>query len=284
MAKIIQFIHPGPEHSYNNRVSERMHKDWNSEEHKRKFCKATGEYIGIDNRNHKGKFMFWGEWEPPSFVDQTNQNSPLPKYIHSPYLPINVNGNIVLTGTQNTDPCVFGEYFKYFVCQQIRANGKLTQMAYLNQGDLILFGSGKNRKFIIDTVFIVDNTIEVSKVEPTYEVISIDRCVNYSSLGCKIYKGKAFSENDIYSFTPANKSYFGRLEVPPNAKLLLNDYITNTLTQGRKVSEVNEVTIRKVWNELKSLTQNQGLLLAHKIEWPHKIINGQSTTIKFGKC
>lgn len=284
MAKIIQFIHPGPEHSYDNCVSGIMHKDWNSEEHKRKFCKATGEYIGIDNRNNKGKFMFWGEWEPPSFVDQTNQNSPLPKYIHSPYLPINVNGNIVLTGTQNTDPCVFGEYFKYFVCQQIRANGKLTQMAYLKQGDLILFGSGKNRKFIIDTVFIVDNTIEVSKVEPTYEVISIDRYVNYASLGCKIYKGKAFSENDIYSFTPANKSYFGRLEVPTNAKLLLNNYITNTLTQGRKVSEVNEVTIRKVWNELKSLTQNQGLLLAHKIEWPNKIINGQSPTNKFRKC
>lgn len=282
MAKIIQFIHPGPEHSYDNYVIGRMHKDWNSGEHKRKFCEANGEYIGLDNKNNTGKFMFWGEWEPPSFVDLTNQDSPLPKYIHSPYLPINVNGNVVLTGTQNTDPCVFGEYFKYFVCQQIRTNGKLTQMAYLMQGDLILFGSGKNKRFIIDTIFVVENMIEVSNVEPNYGVISINRCANYASLGCKIYQGKAFSENEIYSFTPANKSYFSRLEVPTNAKLLLNNYITNTLTQGRKISEVNDVTIKKVWNELKSLTQNQGLLLAHKIEWPNKVIYGQSPINKFG--
>lgn len=284
MAKIIQFIHPGPEHSFDNYVNGRMHKNWNSDQHKRKFCKANGEYIDLENKNNKGQFMFWGEWEPPSFVGLTNQNPPLPEYLHSPYLPINVNGSIIVTGTQNTDPCVFGDYFKYFVCQQIRRSGKLTQMAYLNQGDLILFGSGKNGKFLIDTVFVVDNTIKVINVEPTYKVISIDRCANYASSGCIIYKGKTFVENEIYSFTPANKSYFGRIEVPSNAMLLLNNYITNTLTQGRKVSKVNYDTIQKVWNELKTLTQNQGLLLAHKIEWPNKIINGQSPTNKFGKC
>jgi hypothetical protein len=56
------------------------------------------------------------------------------------------------------------------------------------------------------------------------------------------------------------------------------------LTQGRKVSIVDEVTVQKVWKELKNLTQSQGLLLAHKIEWPNKIINGQSPTNRFGKC
>lgn len=277
MAKIIQFIHPGPEHGFDSHVNQRMHKNWNSNAHKRKFCNANGEYFGIDNKNHEGKFMFWGEWEPPSYVDLTPKNLSLPKYLHSPYLPINANGNIIVAGTQNTDPCVFGNYFKYFVCQQIRRNGKLTQMAYLNQGDLILFGSGKNGKFLIDTVFVVENTIQPINVEPTYKVISIDRCANYASLGCKIYKGKTFTENGIYSFTPANNSYFCRIEVPSNTNLLLNKYITNTLTQGRKVSNVNNNIIQDVWNELKTLTQSQGLLLAHKIDWPNIIINRQTT-------
>ncbi len=270
MLKIIQFIHPGPEHSFDKHVNGIMHKEWNSYKHKRKFCLANGEYLDKDNINKKGEFMFWGEWEPPSYVDLTNQNSPLPKYIHTPYLPINDDEKIIDTSSQNTDPCVFGNYFKYFLCQQIRSNGKLTQMTNLDKGDMILFGSRKNKSFIIDTVFVIDDTIEVINVEPEYIDIAVNRCANYNKIGCKIYKGKVFSENEIYSFTPADKKYFSRIEVPSNANLLLNKYITNNLTQGRKVSLVNEDTIRNVWNELKSLTQNQGLFLAHKIEWPKK--------------
>lgn len=277
MAKIIQFIHPGPEYRLDNYVDNRLHKNWNKDKHKRKFCKVSGEYINIDNKNGEGDFMIWCEWEPPSFIDLTKQKPPLPKYLNHPYLPTDINGNIIVTGTgkQNTDPCVFGDYFKYFLCQQIRNSGKLTQMAFLEYGDLIIFGSGKNKRFLIDTVFVVDNTINVGIVEQQYKVIAIDRCNNYALSGCKIYKGKTFLENNIFSFIPASKNYFGRIEVPINSTLLLNNYITNTLTQGRKVSIVDEVTIHKIWKELKMLTQSQGLLLAHKIEWPNKI-NQQS--------
>lgn len=268
MAKIIQFIHPGPEHSFDNYIYGKMHKNWNSGVHKRKFCMAKGEYIGVDHKNHKEEFMFWGEWEPTSFVAATNGASP--QFLHTPYLPINTKRNIIVTGTQNTDPCVFGDYFKYFLCQQITKKG-LTQLAWLNKGDLILFGSSKNSQFHIDTVFVIDGEVPISNVEPNYKVISIDRCVNYASSGCKIYKGKPYAESEIFSFTPAYKNYFSRIAVPSNTTPLLNKYITNNLTQSRKVSEVNDDAIQKVWNELKTLTQNQGLLLAHKIEWPNKI-------------
>jgi hypothetical protein len=284
MAKIIQFIHPGPEHSFDNNVNGLMHKNWNSDNHRRKFCHANGKYINVDNKNIDDEFMFWSEWEAPSFVNLTNQNSPLPKYLHLPYLPSDNNGNIIATGSQNTDPCVFGDYFKYFVCQQIRKNGKLTQMTNLDKGDLILFGSGKNKRFLIDTVFVVDETIDLINVESEYKVLSIDRYNNYSVSGCKIYKGKKFVKNEIYSFVPASKNYFGRIEVPRNSTLLLNNYITNNLTQGRKVSDVNQNTIEMVWAELKTLAQNQGLFLAHEVKWPDKIINGQNSINKFGKC
>ena len=72
--------------------------------------------------------------------------------------------------------------------------------------------------------------------------------------------------------------------MPNNSTLLLNNYITNNLTQGRKVSVVDQNTIQMVWEELKKITQNQGLLLAHEIKWPNKIINGQNSINKFGKC
>jgi hypothetical protein len=285
MAKIIQFIHPGSEHSFDNCIENRKHKNWNSSDHKRKFCKANGEYIGIDNKNYEGEIMFWSEWEPPSFVELTNQSSPLPRYLHIPYLPKDNKGNIIVSGTQNTDPCIFGDYFKYFLCQQIRNNGKLTQMAHLQKGDMILFGSGKNKRFIIDTVFIVDTNIDILNVEHEYIDTAINRSNNYASLGCKIYKGKTFVDNEIFSFVPASENYFGRIEIPNNNTLLLNNYITNTLTQGRKVSEVDEPTVQKVWEELKNLAQSQGLLLAHKIKWPNKILlNVQSNLKIYGRC
>jgi hypothetical protein len=285
MAKIVQFIHPGPEHGYDEIVKEKKHKKWNSNNHQRKFCRGNGNFIDENGNNEFGDFRFWGEWEPPSFVDTTGQKSPSPKFLHSPYLPVNISGKRIITGSQNTDPCVFGEYFKYFICQQIRSNGKLTQMSKMDEGDMILFGSMKNKKFTFDTVFVVDGTVEVFNVEPEYNDISINRIANYSSTGCKIFRGKTFQNNkDLFSFTPASYNCFERIEVPIGLPLLLNNYITHNLTQGRRVSVVDHETVQKVWNELKSITLNKGLFLAHKIEWPKNVCADQKDMNKSSKC
>ena len=86
MLKIVQFTHPGSEHSHDK--SNPKLKSWNDSNHKRKFMVCNGEYI--DNEEvKKGEIMFWGEWEAPSIVSKF-ENKPdkfYPKFLHKPFLP-----------------------------------------------------------------------------------------------------------------------------------------------------------------------------------------------------
>ena len=54
---------------------------------------------------------------------------------------------------QNTDPFVFGESFLYTCCQQFK-NNRPTQLRYLAPGSVILFGSHRGGRFLLDTVFV----------------------------------------------------------------------------------------------------------------------------------
>ena len=146
MPHIVQFTHPGLEHRPDKRNGD--HKSWNRGCHKRKFMLADGMYVRGNEINEE-KLLFWGEWEPPSKVEKLlkSESKFFPKWLHRPYLP-----NILPTSRgyqesyQNTDPCVFGDSFKYFVCKQFKAkNGQLTKLAKLEKGSLILFGSTANQ-------------------------------------------------------------------------------------------------------------------------------------------
>ncbi|MGK4002197.1 hypothetical protein WMF31_06205 [Sorangium sp. So ce1036] len=56
---------------------------------------------------------------------------------------------------QNTDPFVFGDTFLYSCCKQVRRNGSATLLRKLQRGDVILFGSRLDGRFVLDTVFVV---------------------------------------------------------------------------------------------------------------------------------
>jgi hypothetical protein len=91
--------------------------------------------------------VFWGEWEAPSTYTKTdNKGGDLPKFITEPYYYM---GNEL----RNSDPFVFGNLFYYSICQQ----GHSPQLRALEQGDIILFGSCVNKKFVMDTLFVVDD-------------------------------------------------------------------------------------------------------------------------------
>jgi hypothetical protein len=276
MSKIIQFIHPGTEHSFDSRKGADLHKNWNSLEHRRKFLQSEGQYIEATGLNKQGCFKFWGEWEAPSIVERTGLQKPMPEFLHAPYIPVDVKGNIIISGTQNTDPCVFGEYFKYFLCKQIRKDGSLTQMANLNEGDMILFGACKNNRFLLDTVFIVDEVICLDGIEEEYKNISVDRYSNYAKTGCKIYKGKTFCGNidGCFSFTPASLNYFKRIELPHRLTPQVNKYITANLSQGLKGVNliINKSEVLKICKEIKDLCFASGCVLAYKIKWPQREI------------
>ena len=174
--KVVQFPHPGGEHG-TDRQNE-THKSWNTGRHKRKFLLSKGKYVEGDKLK-RGDLIFWGEWEPPSEVEKLDNenNALLPKWLHKPYLPDPIpkqsNSETDCSGDtvnkeqpyfQNTDPCVFGENFIYFNCKQHKKKSNSierteTELARLERGSLILFGSTKGSKpeeafFMLDTVFV----------------------------------------------------------------------------------------------------------------------------------
>ena len=178
---VIQFPHPSVE-SVPTRAKQKLNpiiKGWNKGSHKRKFMKAKGQIVGSNNQlTNKQDLLFWGEWEPASWVKPITQwqgNGVQPKWLHEPFLSKNsinsANTNCGSAGCNpmpypnnydNTDPFVFNDYFLYSLCRQVRKDKSgmsvPTQMQSLSQGSIILFGSALSSPFphfALDTVFVV---------------------------------------------------------------------------------------------------------------------------------
>ena len=189
---VVQFPHPGTEAvpTRLEKMSNPIVKAWNQGSHKRKFMKAKGQIVDCNgNLLPEQDLLFWGEWEPTSWVypiQQSSGNGVQPQWLHIPFLdvsatpPAGVSSNVtgcggagcnptpnVPTSLQqkysNTDPLVFGDYFIYSNCRQTRKNDGVpapTQMQSLLSGSIILFGSklsdqNGNPYFALDTVFVV---------------------------------------------------------------------------------------------------------------------------------
>lgn len=154
MNKIIQFLHPGTEHDSSSGLN------WNSGNHKRKFMRLKGSCV--DNRNtiHHRELYFWGEWEAQSELLEHNLKTinDFPNHLFYPFYKLE---NV---GKCNTDPFVFGSQFYYCICKQ----GHFKSMRDLNKGDLILFGSHKDKEFVLDTLFVVKNHTIYSKSNFTH--------------------------------------------------------------------------------------------------------------------
>ena len=112
---IVQFTHPGGEHTLNRQEEKNYIKEWNYGGHKRKFLKAVGQCVKEDGSlTPKKELLFWGEWEPTSKVKPvsgTEGTALMPKYVHEPFLQRS-KGSLILPpyynskgkGRQNTDP------------------------------------------------------------------------------------------------------------------------------------------------------------------------------------
>jgi len=181
---IIQFSHPGKEleikskgikngRSYIFNSANSGYRFWNNEnDHKRKFLKHQGWYFeNIGNTfkatPQKAELFFWGEWEPQSEFELTgNPYSSQPSFPHAVHKPLfSIRG----IGRHNTDPFAFGDHFYYTNCKQ-KQTGKGLKMLNLPSQSIILFGSEKNKtEFVIDTIFVVDNseTVMNYKKHPT---------------------------------------------------------------------------------------------------------------------
>lgn len=151
MGKVIQFMHPGGQPL----IRSPGRKDWNTGAHCRSFLKVQG----ASSRDVAGAAVthcclgVWAEWEAPAKAVSTG--SPIAPTVFEPDAPVFPSRS----GLQNTDPYIFDGPFLYSNCRQVRKNGNATQLRELEKGDVILFGSHLDGEFVLDTVFVVADSL-----------------------------------------------------------------------------------------------------------------------------
>lgn len=291
MPKIIQFLHTGLEATPIN--SDDSEIPWNNhDKHRRKFILSEGQFV-TDGKLIDSDLTFWGEWEAQSKIDYLNNTKPkYPKYLNKPFLDPSVPER-----THNTDPYVFGSHFRFVICMQRH----FKMLKDLSPNSLILFGSSIDKKFCIDTVFVVSEFIQkysyqniekifneknkyyYASVNPMYDdtkfnkdVIEEESCRIKDNESYTFYKGVNYEEkgkyNDIYSFVPSklydsgNESKF--VFKQPEIDL---DIISTEKNQGVNYNRRREFSTKEIvhyWNKIKESVESKGLVLGVKFNNP----------------
>jgi hypothetical protein len=289
MKKIIaQVNHPGSEIEFNVakiakqnlntflKLGDKWIRDWNTDEmHYRKLILNRGYYLNnLNGVEQEDELLFWGEWEAPS-VFQPLENGAFASGIHSPFLTDDNFGRL-----QNTDPYVFGDYFKYAICSQ---NGVMTQLA---ADSLVLFGTTTDKGFILDTVFVVKDSEIASSIQKnqaenytsTYKKVTLDKISDcYLTDKCKslknrIYIGKTWKEDkEYFSFVPCKianndslKKGIEKLCIPFESNKL--SFSISSQKVGHPYSHFIGRNEKEIWRELVDYTIDQGYFLGTYFE------------------
>lgn len=297
MPKIVQFFHPGGETPksfirvrWSDDVSEqKLYKAWKTGSHSRNFIKSHGEYVDAEGQKSSSDLVFWGEWEAEALVVKDFGKDADPQRLIEPIkskleeLPGNDEDK---KGCQNIDPFVFGECFRYSYCKQ-KANPFLKT---LDEDSIILFGAYKNGKFLLDTVFVVGkNPMRYCDRNDLVRIPDYEDYCNYLLIESLkdiypydvYYEGKTFSENEMYSFSPA-KVYsesadcaFRRIEL--DAELLESFFKDTSFSDGQTQGvnfqgkkDFSKEVVRQGWEKLKNFVLDQGCVLGVKFDMPVK--------------
>ena len=284
---IVQFPHPGTEYSLRGGDG---NMGWNYGGHHRKFMQAKGHYVKDEHLVRNMELMFWGEWEPQSRYREINANGS-PRYLHLPYLDLDIPKEFRGKVRQNTDPYVFADAFYYRCCKQMRSSHP-TQLAKLDRGSVILFGSHVDKGFAIDTVFVVDESRQYRDVldpkelkgfvpEKYPEIVSLgynkntDPSKGSACGGCatiltaesrvfRCYRGATFENrvDGMYSFVPCrlaedNPNGFERPVITHNDF----DFISDSLTQSYKLKkDVSLDEAHEIWEKVRDICHKKNFL------------------------
>ena len=285
---VVQFPHPGTEYSLRGDEGK---KGWNYGDHHRKFMQASGHYVEDGHLVRRQELMFWGEWEPQSRYKLINDNGS-PRYLHLPYLDLDAPKAVGGKVRQNTDPYVFADAFYYRCCKQMRSSHP-TQLAALDKGSLILFGSHVDKGFALDTVFVVDESRQYRDVltpeeldgfvpDGYAEMVSIgygeytDPSKGSACGGCatviptaeprifRCYRGATFENRvgGMYSFVPcrlANDNPHGfERPVITHADF---DFISDNLSQSYKLKgDVSMGEAYAIWTKVRDICHKDGFI------------------------
>jgi hypothetical protein len=281
----VQFLHPGAEHSSGN---------WNTGTHGRRFVKVYGSYLESE-QIHQDDLTFWCEWEPEAKLIKTFDNPARhePKYLWKPYY-CSPNRKSQL---QNTDPFVFGEQFYYVCCQQWKKENP-TQLKFLERGSIILFGSHLGRCFVLDTVFVVANSVDITSrnhlrqsVPQTYKDVTLSWIFpDNGSSSCapnKEIEPCVASEFRLYIGANYNNPVAGMFSYFPclpykeedfgfkRPHIVIDGVITQYLTQSYKYNHqpprpISIADNYQLWQQVKNQVEDRGLKLGVYAQLPAK--------------
>ena len=278
---IVQLNHPGNEKPYKigdgyQNINGLIIREWNDDSrHYRKFIRNKGEYIkGLGEKPEKANLIFWGEWEGNSVFNPIYNGKGSPNGIHDPF------HSIIIRGCENTDPYIYGEYFKYAICKQ---SG---QLCNLDKNSLILFGTVYPSKnvFFMDTVFVIgdyDSAQTISETNgsnftSTYREEALEQFEenDYLRLNTKrklrLYHGITFDiNNNYFSFVPCKIDQgkeFQRL------KIALNDpwFCLSANPTGKSFLRNCNGTPHEAWERIALLAIEQGFYLGVNFMEPRK--------------
>lgn len=251
-------------------------REWNDDsQHYRKFIKNSGDYLkNLNSKPHNNSLLFWGEWEGNSDFTPLNQGNGFPNGIHVPF------HSVLITGSQNTDPYVFGEYFKYAICSQ---NGV---MCNLLADSLILFGTTMGVGFELDTVFVVRNHVSAQNVclnkASNYSLVYYEETLKQlgqtylgpnPSLHHRIYHGQTWWENkDYFSFVPCKVDNGIGFK-----KVVLQIPLMGKQKVGHPYHHFDNINHLKLWELIVKEVFRQGFYLGIRFDEPqinNAILNG----------
>jgi hypothetical protein len=307
---IVQFTHPGGEHTLNRQEKKGHIKEWNYGGHKRKFLKAVGQCVQEDGSlTSKKELLFWGEWEPTSMVNSLNcpeETAVMPNFVHEPFLTRNEHGLVLppwkngkfITRNgkkepckrQNTDPFVFGDYFLYSCCKQRKkiknsAQTTFTKLGELEKGSIILFGSTISKKqggpyFVLDTVFVVgdyknynskNSPIDLKDFVPS-DYFDIMGFTNWDPVNDFVcYKGATVSNPFDGMFSFVPCKPFDSTGIGfPRVKLTSTDLDIISDNLNAAPKFRDDLPIKDLWNKICDIVRKQGFELGVNFEYQYE--------------
>jgi hypothetical protein len=278
----VQLNHPGSQKPFKlgsgyRQIGNQIIREWSNDNvHFRKFIQNYGHYVNDlkDLKPTQDDLYFWGEWEGNSFFNAFPRADfrILPNGLHKPF------HSTFIRGSQNTDPYIFGDNFKYCVCKQ---KGQLTSLVL---DDLILFGTvmPKLGKFYIDTVFVIKDHNLSSNVQMTrgaqYSQVYIEETLEQLNEYLKtptftnnnrVYHSKTWwDDKDYFSFVPCKLSYdnigFERLFIELSNEI----FQLSRNPTGKSFLERCTLSSQDLWKEIVRISLEQGFKLGVKFDEP----------------
>ena len=269
-AAIVQFPHPGAEH---NAKHKQPIFPWNTGKHHRKFMRVPASYMDASGSMVHAPVSFWGEWEAPSRVIRTwRPEAGLPTYLHEPYWETPQFGGF----RQNTDPWVFGDYFRYSNCKQQSQNALL----HLLPGSMVLFGSTRGGQFVLDTCFIAASSapmLETQGDDEVFDVCTINS-LRHGTSEFQVHRGATVTNpiGGMFSFTPClaggETARFRRpiIELAP--------YVNPRSQQSPSGASVLRppAEIRRAWDSVVEQVREEGLDLGVHMATPPRVLRPRS--------